>query len=82
MAITKLLVAVLQVYSWLIVVRVIQGWLNPKPRNEILLMVIRVTEPLLGFLRALIPLRGIDLSPILAWLLIQVLMRLIVQTGY
>jgi YggT family protein len=81
MAITKLLVAVLQVYSWLIVVRVIQGWLNPRPRNEILLMVIRVTEPVLGFLRALIPLRGIDLSPILAWLLIKLLMRLIVQVG-
>ncbi len=81
MGITKLLVAVLQVYSWLIIVRVIQSWVNPRPRNEILLMVIRVTEPLLGFLRALIPLRGIDLSPILAWLLIQLLMRLIVQVG-
>ncbi len=81
MTITKLLVAVLQVYSWLIVVRVIQGWLNPRPRNEILLMVIRVTEPVLGFLRALIPLRGIDLSPIVAWLLIKLLMRLIVQVG-
>ena len=81
MAITKFLVAVLQVYSWLIIVRVIQGWVNPRPRNEILLMVIRVTEPVLGFLRALIPLRGIDLSPILAWLLIKLLMRLIVQVG-
>ena len=81
MAITKLIVAVLQVYSWLIIARVIQSWVNPRPRNEILLMIIRVTEPLLGFLRALIPLRGIDLSPILAWLLIQLLMRLIVQVG-
>jgi YggT family protein len=81
MTITKLLVAVLQVYSWLIIVRVVQSWVNPRPRNEILLMVIRVTEPVLGFLRALIPLRGIDLSPILAWLLIQLLMRLIVQAG-
>ena len=81
MAITKLLVAVLQVYSWLIIVRVIQRWVNPRPRNEILLMVIRVTEPVLGLLRSLIPLRGIDLSPILAWLLIKLLMRLIVQAG-
>jgi len=81
MAIQKLLVAVLQVYSWLIIARVIMSWVNPRPRNEILLMIIRVTEPLLGFLRALVPLRGIDLSPILAWLLIQLLMRLIVQVG-
>jgi uncharacterized protein YggT (Ycf19 family) len=27
----------------------------------------------------LVPLRGLDLSPILAWLLIQLLMKLIVQ---
>ena len=81
MTITKLAVAVLQVYSWLIIVRVVLSWVNPRPRNEILLMVIRVTEPVLGFLRSLIPLRGIDLSPILAWLLIQLLMRLIVQAG-
>jgi len=81
MTIARLAVAILQVYSWLIIVRVVQSWVNPRPRNEILLMVIRVTEPLLGFLRALVPLPGLDLSPILAWLLIQLLMRLIVQAG-
>jgi YggT family protein len=81
MAISKLAVAVLEVYTWLIIVRVILSWVNPRPRNELLLMVIRVTEPLLGFLRSLIPLRGIDLSPILAWLLLKLLMRLIVQAG-
>ena len=81
MTITKLAVAVLEVYTWLIIIRVIMSWVNPRPRNELLLMVIRVTEPLLGFLRSLIPLRGIDLSPILAWLLLKLLMRLIVQAG-
>jgi len=81
MAITKLAVAVLEVYTWLIIIRVILSWVNPRPRNELLLMVIRVTEPLLGFLRSLVPLRGIDLSPILAWLLLKLLMRLIVQAG-
>ncbi len=81
MAISKLAVAVLEVYTWLIIVRVILSWVNPRPRNELLLMVIRLTEPLLGFLRSLVPLRGIDLSPILAWLLLKLLMRLIVQAG-
>ena len=81
MAITKLAVAVLEVYTWLIIIRVILSWVNPRPRNELLLMVIRVTEPLLSFLRSLVPLRGIDLSPILAWLLLKLLMRLIVQAG-
>ena len=81
MSIARLLYAVLQVYSFLILARVIMSWVNPNPRNELLLMVIRVTEPVLAPLRSLIPLRGIDLSPILAWLLIRFLMRLIIQAG-
>jgi YggT family protein len=82
MVITDLAVSILHVYSWLILARVIMSWVNPRPSNEILLMVIRVTEPVLGFLRSLIPLRGIDLSPILAWLLIQLLVRLIDPVGF
>ena len=81
MSIARLLYAVLQVYSFLILARVIMSWVNPNPRNELLRMVIRFTEPVLAPLRALIPLQGIDLSPILAWLLIRFLMRLIIQAG-
>jgi YggT family protein len=78
MSIQKLILAVLQVYSWLILARVILSWVNPNPRNDLLIMVYRVTEPVLAPLRALIPLRGIDLSPILAWLLIQLLTRVVI----
>lgn len=81
MGLTKLALAVLNVYSLLIFVRVILSWVNANPRNELLLMVVRVTEPVLGPLRALIPIRGLDLSPIVAWLLIRLLMKLIVQAG-
>jgi len=81
MSISLLVVSVLRVYTWLIVVRVVLSWVNPRPRNEMLIWVIRLTEPVLRPLRALIPLQGIDLSPILAWLLINLLMRLIMQTG-
>ena len=77
MVIRKLLLAVLQVYSLLILVRVVQSWVNPKPRNELLWWVIRLTEPVLAPIRALIPLPGFDLSPIVAWLLISFLMKLI-----
>ena len=80
MGIQKLLLALLQVYSWLILARVILNWVNPMPRNDILRMVIAVTEPVLGPLRALIPLRTVDLSPIVAWLLIQLAMRLVMGT--
>ena len=81
MGLIKLTLAILNVFSLLIFVRVILSWVNPNPRNELLLMVVRVTEPVLGPLRALIPIRGVDLSPIVAWLLIRLLMKLIVQAG-
>ncbi|MDO9170614.1 MAG: YggT family protein [bacterium] len=67
----RLLLACCEVYSWLIIARVVISWLNPTPRHEILVMVCRVTDPLLDLLRPLIPLRGLDLSPILALLLVR-----------
>jgi len=77
MSIQRLLLAILEVYTWLILVRVILSFINPNPRHEILQMVVRVTEPVLAPLRRLIPMRGLDLSPLLAYLLIRVLMNLI-----
>lgn len=81
LSIRQLILAILQVLSWLILVRVILSWVNPRPRNEILQMVILATELFLAPIRAIIPLRGIDLSPIVAWLLITFLMKWIAQAG-
>jgi len=81
MGLIKLALAILNVFSLLIFVRVILTWVNPNPRNGLLIMVVWVTEPVLGPLRALIPIRSLDLSPIVAWLLIRLLMKLIVQAG-
>ncbi|MCP4574347.1 MAG: YggT family protein [bacterium] len=78
MSVQKLVLALLQVYSWLILARVILTWVSPKSTHDLAIMVYRVTEPVLAPLRALVPLRGIDLSPILAFLLIQVVARFVV----
>ena len=75
----KLFYALAQVYMLLIFIRVILSWVNPYPRNEYLQMVIKVTEPVLAPLRNLIPLKGIDLSPIIAFFLLQALLGLIVR---
>lgn len=75
----RLLLAVCQVYSWLIVVDVIVSWINPNPRNEVLRMIDRLVEPLLSLLRPLVPLRGIDLSPLLALLLVRLLCMLLAK---
>ncbi len=77
MGIRHILISILQVYSWLLLIRVILSWVNPNPRNELLLMVIRVTEPVLGPLRGVVNFGRFDLSPILALFLIRILMRII-----
>jgi YggT family protein len=74
----RLLAAILQVYSWLILIRAIMSWVNPRPTNPLLVQIVRVTEPVLAPLRRLLPLPGLDLSPLLAFVLIQLLMRAIV----
>jgi YggT family protein len=75
----KLIYALAEVYMLLILARVILSWVNPNPRNDFLRMVIVVTEPVLAPLRALIPLRGIDLSPIAAFLILQGLLAVIMR---
>ena len=81
MGILNLARAILEVFSLLIFVRVVLSWVNPNPRHELLLLVFKLTEPVLGPIRAMIPLRGADLSPIVAWVLIRVLVKLIEQAG-
>ena len=76
--IARLLLAVCQVYSWLIIARVLVSWLAPGSRNELILALNRLVDPLLDLLRPLVPLPGIDLSPILALLLVRLICRLLV----
>lgn len=75
----RVLLSVCQVYSWLIIARVVISWLNPRPANTYLIMICRLTDPLLDLLRPLIPLRGIDLSPILALLLVRLLCTMLAR---
>ncbi len=81
MGIASLLYAVLQVFIWLLLARVILSWVNPNPRNELLLMVFKITEPVLAPLRGWVTFGGHDWSALLALFLISFLMKLIEQTG-
>ncbi len=42
-------------------------------------MIVKVTEPVLAPIRSIIPFKGIDLSPIVAFLLLQFIMALLVK---
>lgn len=69
----------LELYSWLLIVRVLISWVSPDPYNPVVQFLVRATEPVLAPLRRLLPaLGGLDLSPILALFLVMALQRLVV----
>ncbi|ABK46140.1 protein of unknown function YGGT [Magnetococcus marinus MC-1] len=77
-SIGQLLTFFLGLYSWIILFRVLISWVNPDPYNPIVQLLIRVTEPVLGPLRRMIPsIAGIDFSPIVAFFGINMLQSLV-----
>ncbi len=66
----------------MIILRALISWVSPDPRNPIVQILHRLTEPVLEPLRKLVPpgaLGGIDISPLLAIVLIQVVKYLLVS---
>ena len=72
---------VLWLYMWVIIVRALLSWVNPDPWNPIVQFLDRATEPVLGPIRRRLGWRmGIDVSPIIAFLIIMFLQLAVVQT--
>lgn len=75
-----------QFIYFLIFVRVIISWLPVRDNNVIIKLVYSLTEPILAPIRKLIyksPLGGsglmIDFSPIIAWILIELIKRILIS---
>lgn len=67
-----------QILSLLILARVLLSWIDPMGNMQISLVLRELTEPILGPIRSIIPSIGmIDISPIIAILLLNMLGRLI-----
>ncbi len=71
---------VLTTLYWLILVRALISWVNPDPYNPIVQFLERVTEPILGPIRRILPAMAIDISPIIAFLFILFLQKFLVPT--
>ncbi len=64
----------------LIIVRAVLSWVSLDPRNPIVSLVVRATEPVLAPIRNLLPAGGgIDFSPLIALIAVQIFERLVVQ---
>ena len=73
---------VLQIYSWIIIARVVISWVNADPYNPIVRAIYSVTEPVLYRIRRALPVYGggIDFSPIVVFIGIMFLQSFLVQT--
>ena len=67
----------LGVYSFLIFLRAIMSWIMPNQYNQAYMLLIKVTEPALKPIRRILPRMGVDLSPVVAILLIQAINSLL-----
>jgi YggT family protein len=75
---------VLVAYMVVIGIRALISWVNPDPYNPIVQILHKLSEPVLKPLRKLVPTykMGIDLSPIIAFLIIIFLRRALVANLY
>ena len=72
----------LMILWWLIVIRALISWVNPDPFNMIVQFLYQVTEPILGPIRRLLPPMAIDVSPIIAFMGIMVVLSFLITSLY
>jgi len=73
------LVRIIQVYNILILARVLASWIIRDPDNQIYHFLYSITEPLLGRIRRIMPMMGLDLSPIIAYFLLNLVANLLIS---
>ena len=81
-ALAQIVSILLTILYWLVLIRVLLSWVSPDPENPIVRFLHLATEPILDPLRRMIPTwrMGLDLSPLLAFLLILFLQRALVPS--
>jgi YggT family protein len=77
-AIGELVVLAFNVFIFAIVIQVILSWVNPGTYNPVNALLYNITRPVMGPIQRLIPpVSGIDLSPLVALIGLQVLKMLV-----
>ena len=82
-AVANVLGILFTILYWLILIRALISWVNPDESNPIVQFLYKTTEPILYPIRKLLPLDfrfGIDISPIIAFLIIMFLKSFLLNT--
>ena len=70
-----IITSLLNIYMWIVIIRVLISWINPDPYNPIVQFLRGVTDPAIDGVRKLVPgflySTGLDFSPLILILLLQ-----------
>ena len=73
-----LLVSLIDLYSIVVLVAVILSWMKVDRQNPVAAIVRGLTEPVLGPIRNVLPpMSGLDLSPVVLWILLRLVKGLL-----
>lgn len=80
-SIASLIIVLVQLLTMAIFLRAILSWFRLDPRNPIIQVLDQITEPILSPLRRVVPRIGmIDITPLVAIVLLQFLARALIQS--
>ncbi len=82
-ALSLVLNTILTTLEWLIIIRALLSWVNPDPNNTLVQIIYKITEPIIYPLRKILPFSlkfGLDISPMIALLIIIFLQQFLVST--
>jgi len=78
-AATGIVSLVLNFYFFAIIIQIILSWIAPQTHSPVLALLFQLTEPIMAPARKILPpMGGIDFSPILTFMMIQVLKMVLV----
>jgi YggT family protein len=75
------LITVLDIFTWVLLARVLLSWFIRDPSNPLMRFLGGLVDPLLAPLSRILTFGGIDFAPIVALLVVQALQRLIAQSA-
>ena len=76
--VVNILNTILSLLTYAIIIRAVLSWVRPNPNNPLVRLLNKVTDPIMKPLERIIPpLGGLDISPIIAIVLIQLVQRLL-----
>ncbi len=78
MIILLLLAKLIDIYVLLIVIRAVISWFPVSHSNPLFILLYNITEPVLKPFRSILPMSGIDFSPLIAIIILQIIRRILV----